>query len=275
MKIGIIGAGRMGFTLGKHFVLGGLSVEGFYSRNPESARAAADFTNTNCFETMQALAEACDTIFLTVPDGQIEPVAKALDKYADTLEGKRIIHTSGALSSRVFSGMKSRIYGYSIHPIYATNDKYSSYKEFRNCFITIEGDEAYAQDFVRMFETLGHGCRIISAEDKSRYHAACVMASNLVIGLYKLAADNLSQCGFTPDEAEQALKPLFQNNAENLMAYGMRDALTGPVARGDVETVKKHLSVLQGSSLDAYKALTRALIELTEQKPDRYFEKDK
>ena len=101
------------------------------------------------------------------------------------------------------------------------------------------------------------------------------MASNLVIGLYKLAADNLSQCGFTPDEAEQALKPLFQNNAENLMAYGMRDALTGPVARGDVETVKKHLSVLQGSSLDAYKAPTRALIELTEQKPDRYFEKDK
>ena len=59
------------------------------------------------------------------------------------------------------------------------------------------------------------------------------------------------------------------------MEYGMRDALTGPVARGDAETVKKHLAVLQGDSIDAYKALTRALIELTEQKPDRYFEKDK
>ena len=262
MRIGIIGAGRMGFTLGKHFVLGGLDVAGYYSRSSESAGAAAEFTNTGCYETMEALAEACDTIFLTVPDGQIAPVANALDAHADIMEGKRICHTSGALSSHIFSGMKSRIYGYSIHPIYATNDKYSSYENFRNSYITIEGDHAYVRDFVLMFEKLGHTCRIISAEDKTRYHASCVMASNLVIGLYKLATDNLTQCGFSLKDAEQALKPLFQNNAENLLHYGMEDALTGPVARGDTGTVKKHLEVLEGTSLEAYKALTQALVDL-------------
>lgn len=252
----------MGFTLGKHFADGGLKVAGYYSRTRESAEEAAAFTHTNCFDTLQDLAEACDTIFLTVPDDQIKDAAKKLDSCGNLMNGKRICHTSGALSSHIFSGMNSHIYGYSIHPIYATNSKYESYKNFQNSYITIEGDKTYEQDFVAMFEMLGHTCRVISAEEKTRYHAACVMASNLVIGLYYLAAKNMELCGFPPEDAQAALLPLFQNNAGNLIAVGADAALTGPVARGDMGTVKKHLAVLSGSSKEAYTALTEALVEM-------------
>ena len=117
MKIGLIGAGRMGFTLGRHLSdfakshAEMLCVEGFYSRNPESAREAARFTGTKYYEDMETLVQACDTIFLTVPDGQIANVAEEIAASSVCLDGKTMIHTSGALSSRIFSGMGSRVSG--------------------------------------------------------------------------------------------------------------------------------------------------------------------
>ena len=262
MKIGFIGAGRMGFTFGKHLVSGGAKVAGYFSRSNESAKEAAAFTGSSCYETMDALAEDCDAIFITVPDGQIADVAYALDKSGDVLRNKILVHTSGALSSRVFSNMRTPVHGCSIHPIYAVSSKYESYKGFERAFMTLEGDETAISYFEPLLKKLGHGTRVISPENKVRYHASCVMASNLVIGLYNLAVENFTACGFEGEEAGKALMPLFKNNAENLVAYGMREALTGPVARGDMETVRKHMEVLEGDSLAAYEALTNSLVKL-------------
>ena len=252
----------MGFTLGKHFVDGGLEVAGYYSRHYTSAQEAAAFTETLAYEKLEDLLEACDTIFLTVPDGQIESVIRTLDTYPDLVTDKILCHTSGACSSHLFSGMSNHVYGYSIHPIYATSDKYGSYKEFHKCYITIEGDKTYEEKLVRMFEALGHNVKVIASDVKVLYHASCVMASNLVIGLYRLAVENLSACGMSRAEAEEALRPLFQNNAENLLSAGMQKALTGPVARGDVATIEGHRKVLSGISKEAYDALTASLIEM-------------
>ena len=266
MKVGFIGAGKMGFTLGKHMVEHSISVGGYYSRTLESAKKAAEFTTSHCYESLSELVNGNDVIFITVPDGQIAVTAKALDRLDANLSGKIICHTSGALSSQVFSGMDSRIYGYSIHPIYAVNSKTESYINFNQAFITIEGHEAKIDVMTDLFKDMVHQVKVISADDKVKYHGAAVFASNLVIGLYHKSMKLMEECGFSESEAEEALKPLFRNNAENLINKGCRDALTGPVERCDTETVRKHINVLSGDELDVYKLLSKELVGISEAK---------
>lgn len=266
MKIGFIGAGKMGFTLGRHFTESkDLQLMGYYSRNPGSAKQAAQFTDTKYYGDIRNLVEEADALFLTVPDGQIAVMADMLDSLGDSMSGKIICHTSGALSSQIFSGMKNQVYGYSIHPIYAVNSKTESYKHFSDCFITIEGDVRYLDYWQKVFTELGHGTKVIDADDKPKYHAAAVYVSNLVIGLYHMGIRLLTDCGFREDEAEEALKPLFGNNAENLMKTGCAGALTGPVARCDKETVGRHMQVLDGDAQRIYAVLSEELSHIAEE----------
>ena len=266
MKVGFIGAGKMGFTLGKHMVEYGINVGGYYSRTLESAKEAAEFTTSHCYESLSELVNGNDVIFITVPDGQIAVMAEVLDRLDANLSGKIICHTSGALSSQVFSGMDSRVFGYSIHPIYAVNSKTESYINFNQAFITIEGHEAKIDVMTDLFKSLGHQVKVISADDKVKYHGAAVFASNLVIGLYHKSMKLMEECGFSESEAEEALKPLFKNNSESLINKGCMDALTGPVERCDTETVKKHINVLSGDELDVYKLLSKELVGISEAK---------
>lgn len=269
MKVGFIGAGRMGFTLGRHFAEKGkdaLTVSGYYSRNPDSARAAAEFTDTKYYEDIENLVAEADALFVTVPDGQIAVMAERLDGLGSAVEGKIICHTSGALSSQVFSGMHHHVYGYSIHPIYAVHSKTASYKHFSDSFITMEGHQRYLGFWSDVFTALGHSVKVIAPEDKVKYHSAAVFASNLVVGLYHTGMKLLGECGFTGEEARAALNPLFTNNADNLAAEGSVSALTGPVARCDVDTVKKHLAVLPDDAREIYRCVSGVLVSIAEEK---------
>ena len=268
MKVGFIGAGKMGFTLGKHMTDHGITVGGYYSKTLKSAMEAAEFTNSHCYQSLTELVNGNDIIFITVPDGQIAVMADTLDRLDANLSGKIICHTSGALSSQVFSGMDSQVYGYSIHPIYAVNSKTESYINFNQAYITIEGNDARINVMTDMFKGMGHQVKIISAKDKVKYHGAAVFASNLVIGLYHKSMKLMMDCGFSEAEAEDALKPLFENNANNLIKKGCADALTGPVERCDTETVRKHLEALSQNpdELDIYRLLSRELVEIADMK---------
>ncbi|MBQ9610489.1 MAG: DUF2520 domain-containing protein [Lachnospiraceae bacterium] len=274
MKVGFIGAGKMGFTLGKHMTDHGIRVGGYYSRTKESAMKAAEFTNSHCYDSLSELVNGNDIIFLTVPDGQIAVMANELDRLDVSVDEKIICHTSGASSSQVFSGMDSHVYGYSIHPIYAVSSKTESYINFNQAYITIEGHEKHIQMIADMFIKLGHQVKIISPDDKVKYHSAAVFASNLVIGLYHKSVKLMTECGFDEIEAEEALKPLFENNANNLINKGCTDALTGPVERCDTETVRKHVEVLEGDELAVYKLLSKELVEIADLKHNKSYDYD-
>lgn len=272
MKIGFIGAGKMGYTLGRHLkecATDCCQIIGYYSQKLESAKDAAKFTDTAYYDDLRKLVEDCEVLFLTVPDGQIAVMAGMLDGLSDFLEGKIICHTSGALSSHVFSGMHSHVYGYSIHPIYAVSSKTESYINFSDCFVTIEGHEKYLKAFVQMFEVCGHQVKIISADDKVKYHSAAVFSSNLVIGLYHMALKLMKECGFNDEEAQNALKPLLKNNVDKLFASDCKNALTGPVERCDISTVEKHLKVLSSDKELVYRLLSKELVKIAEEKNDR------
>lgn len=269
MRIGFIGAGRVGFTMGKYLRNHGCDITGYYSRNPEHAREAALFTDTEVYEDVLKLINGSDAIILTVSDSAISEVFDRIKDYSG-IEGKILCHTSGSLSSRVFDDSPYQVYGYSIHPIYAISDKLNSYKHFSNAFITIEGHERYLDDIISIFRHAGNGTSSISASDKSKYHASCVMASNLVCGIYGAAIESLEECGIDKHTAGDMLISLFYDNVKGIRDNGLVKQLTGPIDRNDIDTVVSHLSVLSGNLRDIYIDVSLSTLRIAEEKyPDR------
>ena len=134
MKIGFIGAGKVGFSLGQFFVQGGLPVTGYYSRHRGSAQEAAAWTGTKQYESLESLVRASDALFLTVPDGAIASVFAQLREF--DLAGKQICHCSGALTAReAFPGVEETGAGhYSIHPLFPLCDKTVAWRELPGAF---------------------------------------------------------------------------------------------------------------------------------------------
>ncbi|MFC3041283.1 Rossmann-like and DUF2520 domain-containing protein [Virgibacillus xinjiangensis] len=275
MKVGFIGAGKVGCSLGKYLTERNVNVTGYYSKTFTSSIEAAELTNTRAYEKARDLVEDSDAIFLTVPDGIISEVWEQLKMLP--IENKVISHFSGSLSSTVFSdSSRHHAFGYSIHPLFAINDKHHSYKELSKSFFTMEGHEKHLNHLSRLFESFGNQVVVIQAEDKMRYHASAAMVSNLYVGLVSLGERMLMDCGFTPDEAHGALKPLIQGNTKNILSYGTMDALTGPIERNDLSTISNHLQVLNSQEKEVYKLLSRQVLEIAKEKhKDRDFEEIK
>lgn len=267
MKAGFIGAGKVGFTLGKYLVENGVTVTGYYSRSQESAQSAADFTNTNMYDSIVNILSDSDTLFITVPDGAISEIWDYMQNL--DIKNKNICHCSGSISSTVFfNGEKKGAYVYSIHPLYAISDKYTSWSELHNAYFTIEGSAAHLDVIKEVFTNIGNQVVVISDENKALYHCSAAVVSNLVNGLYTMGADILCQCGFTKEDAQKALMPLFIGNARALESKGATKALTGPVERNDILTVKKHLDALSYDDTYklAYTLLTEKLVDIAKEK---------
>ncbi len=265
MKIGFIGAGKVGFSLGKYFSENGLEISGYYSRSESSARGAAAFTGSALFVSAEELVSSVDTVFLTVPDSTIKATYNSLPK--ELLCGRQICHCSGAMSvMETFPNIAEYgAKGTSIHPLFPISSKTESYKELSNAFFCIEGD--CAGEWSAVLSGMGNPTRIITSEIKSRYHASCSVASNLVCGLMAESVELLEQCGFTADEALAALEPLAMSNMKRIFDVGPISALTGPVERNDVSTVKKHIACISGgTNADIYRAVSEKLTEMAKER---------
>jgi predicted short-subunit dehydrogenase-like oxidoreductase (DUF2520 family) len=268
MAIGFIGAGKVGFSLGKYFVQNGIEVSGYYSRSEKSATEAAEFTSTAYFETLSELILNSEIIFITATDSAISQIWEQLK--ALHIHDKIICHCSGVLSSEIFSDISAyNCSGFSIHPLLAVNSRQNSYKEFSSALFTIEGistNKQTKEKLIRLLEDCGNKVIPIKAEDKPRYHAAAVMASNLVLGLAEAAAEELEQCGFTRKEALEALSPFMLANIAHLAEHTPEEALTGPVERADLTTVETHLEKLGGDNREIYRLLSKKALELAKLK---------
>lgn len=272
-RVAFIGAGKVGFSLGRFFVEGGIQVTGYFSRHQESAKQAALFTKSKVYDDLDELINDSNVIFLTVPDGEITKVFEQMIKY--DISNKEICHCSGALTAEeAFPNVKEMgAQGYSIHPLFPVSDKLLSYRELTDAFFCLEGDE---EGLCFWYEWLnGHcaGVKIIQPARKVKYHAACAIASNLYCGLANLSVKLLSDCGFDERQALRALSPLMKSNLEHILTDGPIKALTGPVERGDFTTIEKHITQLTDErDRQMYEAVTRSLVTIAKQKnPDREY----
>lgn len=271
MEIGIVGAGRVGCSIGKYLKEHGAAVAGYYSKSRESVEFAATFTNTAAFPSLGELVEAVSMIFITTPDDEIRPVWEKIA--GQPIRGKIICHFSGSLSSVVFSGREQAgASGCSVHPMYAFSSKETSWQQLNQVLFTMEGDSHALNRVGLVLAQAGIRHFVIDSAKKERYHAAASMVSNMMIGLYQMSIDMLQDCGFEEAAARLLVEPLVRNNIENLLATSPEQALTGPIERNDVETVRKHLAVLTEEEREVYTSLAQKLVETARRKnPDKEY----
>lgn len=276
MRIGFIGAGKVGFTLGKYFSVHGEGVAGYYSRSISSAAEAAQFTKTKAFPSMEELADVCDVLFLTVPDSGITAIYNQLSHDPSLIKGKMICHCSGAMTAEdAFPGIREKgALGYSVHPLFAVSDKFHAYEELTDVFFALEGDEERLEEMRQMLAGMGLHVQIIDPAGKIRYHCAASIASNLVVALMQESVNLLVSCGFSGQNALKALAPLAEGNMHHIVTDGPVRSLTGPVERGDAGTVRKHINCLQTEEeREIYCLLSERLADIAQRKhPERSYD---
>lgn len=275
LRIGFIGAGKVGFTLGKYFSKHGKEVVGYYSRNTQSAAEAAAFTKTKVFETIEEIVKSSDVLFLTVPDGVINDVYREVVKYP--VPDKFICHCSGAMTAgAAFPDIREYgAFGYSVHPLFAVSNKYKAYKELADVFFALEGDPEHMPDVEGLMKSAWLSYQRIDSNMKVGYHCGATVASNLVVGLVKESVDILCKCGFSEEDALSALTPLIRGNVQHVLEDGLEKSLTGALERGDAGTIVKHLdSYTDEDSRELYKSLSRRILPIAKNKhPERDYSK--
>ena len=265
IKIGFIGAGKVGFSLGKFLTNHNITVSGYFSRSLKSAEEAAVFTNTACYTEVEALITNSDLIFITVPDDEIYNVYLNIKNIS--LTGKFLCHCSGTLSSQIFSDIDDfGAFSYSIHPIFPISDKYESYKYLKDAIFTIEGNSQFLPSVISLLGSTGVKIIPMQQSNKVLYHLAAVNVSNLFLALLKRSCSYLKSYGFNEAEAVKALYPLICANINNALDQGITNALTGPAERGDINTIASHISAMPSEHVHVYKALTEELIMLAKEK---------
>ena len=267
MNIGIIGAGKVGVSVGRYLKDNNIQIAGFYDVDCDNAAFAAQFTNTDCFSDLEKLVRMRDTLFITTPDAVIGSVWDCIIKNNRSVQNKIVCHFSGALSSDVFTDSQSTGASVcSIHPMLAFSDKLTSYRIPANTFFALEGDETAVSALKSLFENLGNTVCRIDKSKKSLYHTAASVLSNELVALLDMGYSLLEQCGFSRDKAVRATQNLVLGNVNSVLENGCVNALTGPVERNDLQTVKKHVESLKGEDRQIYILLAKRLVNLAKAK---------
>lgn len=184
---------------------------------------------------------------LAVPDPTVAAVAAGL-RVASRDASAAVLHVSGALGLAPLEPARARgwLVG-SFHPLQSFPAEREA-AAFKGITVAVDGSApGLIADLERLAADLGGRPKRVPDADRSLYHAAAVLGSNYVVALVGVAAAILAKAGWTRDEAVAALVPLLRGVADNLEESGLPAALTGPVARGDVDTVRRHLEAVEGA----------------------------
>jgi predicted short-subunit dehydrogenase-like oxidoreductase (DUF2520 family) len=259
--LAIIGAGRVGRALGRRLREEGWKIGAVVTRSEASARRAVRFIGAG-----QAHAVAVrsilgsQVILIAVPDDEIAGVASELARLGgEELQGKIVLHTSGALDSRGLDAVKERGASVgSMHPLQTFTGKNVPSLEGR--VFAVEGDTRAVRVAQQIARALGGSPVRIAGEKKVLYHAAAAIAAGQVLAVEEAATQLLISLGMVRREAVRALLPLTRQVLENFERLGPWAAWTGPLSRGDYKTVAAHLRELRDSPEEiatAYEALNR------------------
>ncbi len=245
MKIGFIGAGKVGTALAYCLQIGGYNVVAVASRTFTSAETlSTNVSGCRALLTPQAVADVSDLVFITTPDSAIGAVTSQLR----WRPGQSVVHCSGADSTEILS--PARIQGAQVgafHPLQTFAGVKQAIANIPGSTFAIEAEEPLYTVLKTMALYLGGYSIKLQQSDKVAYHASAVIACNYLVTLVKLATDLWQDFDVSRSDAVRALMPLLKGTLNNLEAIGIPDCLTGPVARGDAGTVQKHLTALDSA----------------------------
>jgi len=256
----VLGAGRAGRGLAHAFRAGGVEVLGVHGRRP----AVDGVFSITAGPLPPAIGQAT-VVLVAVRDGQLP---SALDEVAAAplRPGAVVLHASGSAEPRAAMRRLADL-GHptgTFHPLVPLADPARAPALVRGAWIGIDGDPAALEAGRALARCVGAHVLAIPPAGRAAYHAAAVMASNFPTVLAALAAQLMEQAGVDPADAREAVRHLMLAAVANLAHAAAGDSLTGPVSRGDADTVARHLGALASNpELDlVYRALSRAALPI-------------
>jgi predicted short-subunit dehydrogenase-like oxidoreductase (DUF2520 family) len=273
--IAIIGPGKVGTSLAILASKAGYAVAAIGGRNYSKCVEAAQRVNqasrvhgnkTKAASITEAAGSA-ELVFLTVNDDAIGELCQNLAKNKHFKPGTIVAHVSGTLSSDVLSAAKNTCSVASAHPLQTFATVESAEKTMPGTYWFLEGDLKAVSVIKALVFAIGGKPNetTFNQKQKALYHAATVTASNYLVALIDTALSIMAEASISRDIALLALAPLITTTVHNTVQLGPSEALTGPIARGDIETVKNHLQVLVGASEDLaeiYRTMGRKTVQL-------------
>ena len=243
-RIGVVGPGRLGASLARALVEAGHDVAAVAGRRRGAAERLARRLGPGVAAVSPSEAVVrCDLVFLTVPDAAIGPLAAQLRWRA----GQAAVHCSGALGLDALApAVEAGAAAGCLHPLQSFASSDGEPERFRGIVCGVEGAAPLGERLERIVAGLGAASVRLEGVDRARYHAAAVFASNYAVATAAAAVRAWAAAGLPPERARDALAPLLLGAAGNVAARELPQALTGPVARGDVETIERQLAALAG-----------------------------
>ncbi|GAF25910.1 uncharacterized conserved protein [Moorella thermoacetica Y72] len=245
MRVGIIGAGAVGTGMGLLLSRRGYTIAGVSSRTMASAERAAARLNCPAFADPETVARRSEIVFITTTDRAIGPVAAAIAGRGGFRPGQTVIHMSGSLTSAVLDpARQAGALALALHPLQSCADADRAVANLPGSVFSLEGDREALPLGERLVNDLEGEYFIISPEAKPLYHAAACVASNYLVSIVDLSYRLMQAAGMAPDMVARALAPLIEGTWGNIKEKGVPQALTGPIARGDVATIASHLQAM-------------------------------
>lgn len=237
--LNIIGCGNVGKVLGRLWTdHGTFRIQDVMNRSIESAAAAVDFIGSGHPVHDWSSLRPANVYMIGTPDDQVEAVCAQLTCLANLQAGSIVFHCSGALPSTVLEQAKPRGASVaSVHPIRSFANLDVVVSGFAGTCCGIEGDEKAVALLANAFSSIGAHLVPIEVQFKSVYHAAAVFSSNYLVTLLDVAMEAYAKAGIPRAEAMKLMEPLVRGTVDNVFRLGTTEALTGPIARGDLATV--------------------------------------
>lgn len=277
LKVGIIGAGRVGCSLALALARKGAEITGVYSRSAEWVGFLGRELGREYGNDMESVLRDAEVVFLCVTDTQLPDMAKQVAEACPRdISGKVFLHCSGALTSDVLEPLRGAGgHTGSLHPIQTFPDRETGWKGMFGIFFGFEGDPCAGESAASIASLLQGELLTLKKEGKPLYHAAACVLSNYMVILAHTAGRLLEQAGIPAEEGLRAFRPLLENTVRNIAGMGSVKALTGPVSRGDTGVVAEHLQAMKNAQAigtldpeaeELYRILGRATVELAREK---------
>ncbi len=263
MKIGIIGAGKVGIALGYVLKTKGFDVVAVASRRHSSLVAAKPYIGPDCLYTLDndQAVQAAEVVAVTTQDREIRNAAAQIAAVSGSLEGKLFFHTSGAHAASELFPLNERgaLLG-SLHPLQTFPDIDAGIRDLPGTYIFIEGEERALPTLRTIASRIGAEVVAIESSQKVFYHLSAVFVCNLLAALFYTGEGVMKRIGIDL----KPFYPIIRATLANIEAKGPLLSLTGPVVRGDSGTVESHLEALRDMPLHEriYRELSLAALEM-------------
>lgn len=265
--LNVIGAGKLGTVLAKNFIEQKIfSVQQVMNRTLQSSQAAVAWLGEGTAVADLHAMQPADVTMLTVTDDQIAPVCAAMADTGLLRAGSIVFHCSGAkASTELQAAISAAAAVASVHPVRSFADGKAIASRFAGTICSVEGDARALAILLPALQAIGAQTVEISADSKLLYHAGSVFASNYLVTLMDTALRCYQAAGIPAEVAQQMAAPLARQTLENVFAMGTVKALTGPIARGDMQTValqQKMVAAWDQAAGDLYQAFTPPTVDL-------------